>query len=177
MALKNLSGISDIHAPDINHGSLSNYHEMNKNGLLGSHVDHSQHPITKSKHVLNIIIYLSHDWKVKHGGKTLLYNKNGTEVIKEIDYIPNRAVLFLHTPYSFHGVSPVLNNGKAKRKSFYIDYYSNVKKPFQHLQLEFPNIFFKHGTTFILPSLMDYFKMTNLKYTKTLINYHLKRML
>ena len=174
--LRNLSGIEDLHAPDINYGSLSNYHEMNKNGLLGSHVDHSQHPIIKSKHVLNIIIYLSHDWQVEYGGKTLLYNKYGTKVIKEIDYIPNRAVIFLHTPYSFHGVSSVLNNEEVKRKTFYIDYYSNLKNPYTHLQLKFPNTFFKHGTTFILPTLVDYFKINNLKYTKTLVNYYLKRI-
>ena len=46
-----------------------------KSGFLGSHVDHSHHPTTHKKHVLNIIIYLSKEWESQFGGNTLLFNK------------------------------------------------------------------------------------------------------
>lgn len=174
--LKEVSDIDDIVAPDLKFGSLSNFHEMSRNGILGSHVDHSSHPITGSKHVMNIIIYLSNDWQSLYGGNTLFYNYNGKKVIKKINYVPNRAVLFLHTPYSFHGVDKILDTRDEKRQSFYIDYYSNKNSPYSGFNLNFPNKYFHHGTTFILPKLSDYFKIKNLKYTGTLIKYNFNKM-
>ena len=174
--LEEVSNLDNVCAPDIDYGSLSNFHQMNENGVLVSHVDHSCHPNTRSKHVLNIIIYLSKDWHSKYGGNTLLYDHKGKKIIKKIDYIPNRAVLFLHTPYSFHGVDRISGNRKEKRKSFYIDYYSDEQSPYDKLNLNFPNKFFDHGTTFILPKFTDYLKIENIKYTRTLIKYNLNKM-
>lgn len=171
--LKKLTKIDSLFGTQVGNTDLANYHEMSKSGFLGSHVDHSADPGTGKPHVLNIILYLTKNWNVSWGGSTTLLDKKGRKIIKEIEYIPNRAIIFLHTPYSFHGVSKIQNN-ITNRATLYVDYYSDNKQPFKHINLNFSNKWFKHGTCFILKNKLDYFKIKNIYYTKTLINYKVR---
>lgn len=169
--LKELTGIETLVTTHNGNVLLANYHEMKSGGLLGSHVDHSHEPEAGLPHVLNIIIYLSSDWRVDFGGSTIFFNPTGDEAKTKVDYMPNRAVIFLHTPYTFHGVDRLKDNGDIKRKSLYVDYYSESFTPFKHMELPFKNHWFKHGTTFRLPRLSDYIKWKNRMYAKTYIKY------
>ena len=173
--LVRLSGIADLVADDGHNEVLSNFHEMSKSGFLGSHVDHSQHPKSLKKHVLNILVYLSEDWISEYGGNTLLYNKNGTKVEKLIEYVPNRLIIFLHTPYSFHGVDELKPPNHQVRRTLYLDFYSEIDNPYSHLKLPFKNHFFEHDTTFILKNKLSYFKLKNFLYTKSLAKYKLRK--
>jgi Rps23 Pro-64 3,4-dihydroxylase Tpa1-like proline 4-hydroxylase len=172
--IKNLNALTRI--PEIfpittDNETVANYHEMRESGNLAPHVDHSHEPSIKKPHVLNIIVYLSDNWKMEYGGNTLFYDKKGKKIEKKIDYKENRAVLFLHTPYSFHGVEKIKNSKNEVRKTLYMDYYSNSLKPFENINLDFSSKWFKHGTTFIFPNKLDYFKFKNLGYTKTYLHY------
>ncbi len=169
--LKDLTGINTLVSTNNGNTLLANYHEMTQGGLLGSHVDHSFEPELGLPHVLNIVIYLSSDWDPNFGGGTLLYNRTGSKVIAKIDYRPNRAIIFLHTPYSFHGVDRLKNNGSIVRKTLYVDYYSESFDPFKEMKFDFPNIWFKHATTFRLPRFLDYFKSKNSYYARTFYQY------
>ncbi len=171
--LKKLTNIDTLFGTEVGNTDLANYHEMSRSGFLGSHVDHSADPNTGKPHVLNIILYLTKNWKTNWGGSTTLSDKKGKKIIKEIEYIPNRAVIFLHTPYSFHGVSKLQNNN-INRATIYVDYYSQSKQPFENINPNFNNKWFKHGTCFVLENKLDYFKLKNLYYTKTLINYKIR---
>lgn len=173
--LKALTGINTLTCTDNGNTMLANYHEMKHGGFLGSHVDHSHEPALGLPHVLNIIVYLSDDWEARFGGGTLFFDRHGKSVRAKVEYKPNRAVIFLHTPYSFHGVERLMNNGEVRRRTLYVDYYSLSKNPFEHMKLDFPNKWFKHGTTFVMPRFLDYFKPKNKKYTKTYIKYLLTR--
>ena len=95
----------------------------------------------------------------------------------KVEYKPNRAVIFLHTPYSFHGVEPLHGNGEIKRRTLYVDYYSITKDPFAHMHFDFSNKWFKHDTTFRLPNLTDYFKYKNLNYSKAYLKYLIRRIM
>lgn len=172
--LSNLTGLKELFSTRVGNTELANYHEMSKSGFLGSHVDHSSDPETNFPHVLNIIIYLTKNWQTNWGGSTTFLNYNGTKVIKEIEYIPNRAVIFLHTPYSFHGVKKIIGN-KTIRSTIYVDYYSKQKKPYDHFNLNFSKKWFKHGTCFTLPTFLDYLKPKNFYYTKTKIDYYINK--
>ncbi len=177
--IKNLRSLTDIEtlfSTEVGNTDLANYHEMYESGFLGSHVDHSSDPKTGLPHVLNIILYLTKDWNNNWGGNTTLMSNNGKKIIKEIDYIPNRAVIFLHTPYSFHGVTRLENNKKT-RSSLYVDYYSQNKDPFKNYKLDFGTKFFNHGTCFVLPKKIDYFKPKNFYYLKTRIGYLINNFL
>ena len=173
--LRKLTDIEDLFSTDVGNVELANYHEMYESGFLGTHVDHSSEPTTGLPHVLNIILYLSKNWSKSWGGSTVFANKNGTKIEKTIDYIPNRAVIFLHSPFTFHGVTKIENNQK-KRSTIYVDYYSKNKKPYTHLKLNFKNVWFKHPTTFILPNFKDYFPKKNRKYLNKMLKHRIKSL-
>ena len=174
--LSKLSKIKGLFSTNAGNTALSNYHEMYESGFLGTHVDHSSEPDTGLPHVLNIILYLSKNWNKSWGGATMLANKNGRKIEKTIDYIPNRAVIFLHSPFTFHGVTKIKNN-LIKRSTIYVDYYSRNKNPYSHLDLNFKNVWFKHPTTFILPKFKDYFLKKNRVYLKKMVKHKVKSLL
>ena len=177
--IENLSGITsidNIFSTKVGNTSLANYHEMNDKGYLGPHVDHSDDPDTGHPHVLNLLLYLSKEWNKEWGGSTLLFDKNGKNILNEVEYVPNRAIIFLHTPYSFHGVRRLTKN-KNIRSSIYVDYYANSKDPYKNINLDFPKKWFRHGTSFVLPGILDYLKIKNLNYTKTYIKYSINRII
>ena len=174
--LINLTHINSLKCTNLGNTKLANFHEMKSNAFLGPHVDHSHEPDTGLPHVLNIIIYLSHEWDSRNGGATLFHDKNGKEAVTKVEYKPNRAVIFLHTPYSFHSVERTNNNIPTTRKSIYVDYYSKSFDPYKNLPLNFPKKWFKHNTTFIFKNGLDYFKPNNIKYTCTYFKYLLNRI-
>ncbi len=171
--LYKLTGITDLFSTTEGNTSLANYHEMYESGFLGTHVDHSSEPSTGLPHVLNIILYLSKDWQSSWGGSTILADKNGRKIEKLIDFVPNRAVIFLHTPFSFHGVTEI-KKSPIKRSTIYVDYYSKNKDPYNHFNLVFKKVWFKHPTTFILPNLKEYFQIKNQNYLKKMIKHKVK---
>jgi Rps23 Pro-64 3,4-dihydroxylase Tpa1-like proline 4-hydroxylase len=174
--LKILTGINTLTSTKNGNTMLANYHEMKSGGLLGSHIDHSHEPKSGLPHVLNIILYLSDDWKAQFGGSTLFYDKKGVKPLAKVEYKPNRAVIFLHTPFSFHGVERLQNNGDIKRKTLYVDYYSTSTNPYSHMKLDFSNKWFKHDTTFRFHSLLDYLKIRNKNYAKAYAKYLIKKL-
>lgn len=175
--MRALTGISSLISTDYGNTKLANYHVMRPGGVLGSHVDHSFEPESGIPHVLNILIYLSEDWAIDAGGGTLFYNKTGKKVIKKVEYKPNRAVLFLHSPYSFHGVERINTDPMNVRRTIYVDYYSTSYQPYDDMQLAFDKKWFKHGTMFKLAHVYEYFQKKNMHYTKSLVQYHLNRYL
>ena len=174
--LYNLSHIKDLFSTTEGNTALANYHEMYRSGFLGTHVDHSSEPNTGLPHVLNIILYLSKKWDKSWGGSTILANHKGTKTEKLVEFIPNRAVIFLHSPFTFHGVTEIKNN-LNKRSTVYVDYYSKNLSPYEHLNLSFKNVWFKHPTTFILPKFKDYFQKKNRIYLKKMLKHRLKSYL
>lgn len=170
-----LSGIESLVSTTNGNTKLANYHVMEPGGILGSHVDHSWEPELGIPHVLNTIIYLNDEWEDKDGGATVLFDRSGSKVIKRVPYKGNRAVIFLHSPYSFHGVERIAKESTQKRRTIYVDYYSQSFEPFKNLNLPFDKTWFKHGTTFKLKHL-DYLKPANKHYAKALLAYHYRRL-
>jgi hypothetical protein len=173
--LRELTGISDLSGTKNDNSMLANYHVMKGNGILGSHVDHASEPLENRAHVLNIIVYLSDKWSKNKGGDTQLYDKSGQKILRKVKYKTNRALIFLHTPYSFHGVSRLRNPSKDLRKSLYVDYYSASLSPYSHFNLEFPNLWFNHKTTFKLKRGIEYLRPINFNYLRNLIEYSFNR--
>ena len=176
--IKNLEQLSDIKylvGVKILNKDMSNFHSMGESGFLGSHVDHSAEPLTGYPHVMNIILFLTENWTKNLGGNTVFYNSEGNKIKKKIFYKPNRAVIFLHTPYSFHGVTRIKNNKDLTRSTIYVDYFSKSLKPYEHIPLLFSNKWFLHDTFFKLPSILDYFKPGNSYYLKSKLNYFINR--
>ena len=169
--LKKITGIESIVATTVGNSELANYHEMQPGGYLGPHVDHGSDPKTGLPHILNVVVYLTKDWSREWRGGTSLYDSKGKKNVKELDYIPNSAVLFLHTPYSYHSVEKISEKANRVRKSIYVDYYSLSTNPYKDYNLDFKNHWFNHGTRFVMPSFMHYFKRKNFLYAKINLDY------
>ena len=97
------------------------YHRSTRNGLLGSHVDHSS--LDSNFHFANTIFYSHKEWKKDWGGETVLFSSSGMSPIVSIEPKPNRMVFFIHSNSSFHGVNKILCPENISRNTYYMDYY------------------------------------------------------
>tara|TARA_E500000178_G_C16912087_1_gene703147 strand:+ start:439 stop:1221 length:783 start_codon:yes stop_codon:yes gene_type:complete len=110
-----------------------------KNGLLDIHVDGNFHDKTGAHRRLNAIVYLNKNWEKSWKGELGLYDKKGIKLIKSIEPIFNRLIIFQTNDYSFHGLPEPINFPENEnRKSIILYYYSlssrgkdevNVKAP------------------------------------------------
>lgn len=174
--LRQLTGIESLLPTAVGNTELANYHEMNSGGVLGPHVDHATDPNTGLPHVLNNLIYLSEGWCPSFGGATEFFDKRGNKKVRKVEYKANRSIIFLHTPYTFHGVEQISSQSASPRQSIYVDYYCTNYCPYAHMKLPFKNHWFYHGTTFSLDSLFDYLIPRNLKYLKSAIIYGINKV-
>ena len=84
-------------------------HMHKRGGKLNVHQDYSIHPKTDLQRRLNIILYLNPVWDPAWGGGLGLYthdevNDQPADLVKVIDCVWNRAVLFDTAPGSWHGL-------------------------------------------------------------------------
>lgn len=110
-----ISSITNIDSliPDVGlHGG--GIHVHTRGGKLNVHQDYSLHPRTGLQRRLNIILYLNESWNAEWGGGLGLYTEKASEeapdiLVKTIDCIFNRAVIFDTAPGSWHGLpDPIL---------------------------------------------------------------------
>jgi Rps23 Pro-64 3,4-dihydroxylase Tpa1-like proline 4-hydroxylase len=97
-------------------------------GKLNPHLDYNIHPKLGLQRRINLIIYLSEEWKPEYGGHFGLWSNNEEtnspdKLIKEVEIKFNRAVIFDTSLQSWHGLSrQVTSNGQHLRKSLAIYY-------------------------------------------------------
>lgn len=108
--------------PDISlyAGGLSS---MVKGDFLNPHLDNSHDSHRKRYRTLNLLYYVTPDWKVEYGGNLELWDKN----VKKCITIPsnfNRLVIMETNRSSWHSVSPVKHDGKRCCVSNY--YFSDI---------------------------------------------------
>lgn len=105
------------------------WHIHGTGGNLNPHLDYSIHPKLGLQRKLNIIIYLSKELNpLIHGGQLGLWSNDlntnqPAQLVKEVDPVFNRAVIFDTTQMSWHGMSrPLTQPEGIYRKSFAIYY-------------------------------------------------------
>jgi Rps23 Pro-64 3,4-dihydroxylase Tpa1-like proline 4-hydroxylase len=110
--ISSITGIDNL-IPDVGlHGG--GVHMHTQGGKLNVHQDYSLHPRLGLQRRLNIILYLNKNWNINWGGGLGLYTEKKNqeapdELIKTVDCIFNRAVLFDTAPGSWHGLpDPIL---------------------------------------------------------------------
>jgi len=102
-------------------------HNIKKGGFLKIHTDFNWHPKLNIHRVLNVLIYLNTKWQDSWKGNLILKNPNST-IIKEIEPIFNRMVIFRTDDESFHGHPEPLNcPDTISRKSIALYYYSSTR--------------------------------------------------
>lgn len=106
--------------PALYAGGLS---AMCKGHFLGPHIDNSHEASRSLYRTLNLLYYVSPDWKTENGGHLELWDKQvRRRVIVESKF--NRLALMETTPTSWHSVSKIESNGVRRCVSNY--YFSPI---------------------------------------------------
>ena len=155
-----LSVTSNINGP-----AFSFFHAMKPGAYLGPHTDHTRDLNAGPYHVLNIILYMSEKWDPNWGGGTTLFDKK-VRLGGVVEYRPNRALIFMHSPETIHGTERVSDLASASRFSVYYDYYTNDHQPYAHLGLENMKLL-DSPHLFYLPKPLMYLKSSNRRYLKS----------
>jgi Rps23 Pro-64 3,4-dihydroxylase Tpa1-like proline 4-hydroxylase len=130
--LANLTKINFLY-PDhgLNGGGL---HIHRKGGKLNYHLDYDIHPKIYKQRKINMLIYLTPNWKGNYGGELGFFshdkkNNQPKELIKKIIPMYNRAVFFDTTQNSWHGLINKVNPKKNLcRTSIAIYYLTNPSR-------------------------------------------------
>ena len=85
------------------------WHMHSRGGNNNVHLDYNIHPKLGEQRKLNIIIYMTPNWKPEWGGGLELWshddkNNQPKELVKTINNVYNRAVIFDTTQNSWHGL-------------------------------------------------------------------------
>ncbi len=109
------------------------WHIHKEGGNLNPHLDYDIHPKLKMKRVINLIIYLTKDYKEEYEGKLGLWEHDEVndvpgKLAKEILPVENRAIFFDTTQNSWHGMSKQMTSHGERifRRSLAIYYLAKV---------------------------------------------------
>ena len=102
-------------------GGLSS---MSKNSFLNPHLDNSHNDDKTLYRALNLLYYVSKDWKIDYGGNLILFPNGMKSSSKTIHSKFNTLVLMETNNQSYHGVSKVIN--KSPRRCISKYYFSEV---------------------------------------------------
>ncbi|MGH8124022.1 MAG: 2OG-Fe(II) oxygenase [Rudaea sp.] len=103
-------------------------HLTRRDGLLGIHADFNWHAQIAAHRRLNLLVYLTPEWRCEYAGELELWDTTGTRLVRRIEPIFNRAVLFATRSDTFHGhprpwVAPIGIN----RQSIALYYYTSCR--------------------------------------------------
>lgn len=126
--VKILESITDIKGLEYDpylHGA--GLHAHTTNGRLNVHLDYEKHPFMEKERRLNIILFLSKDWKEEWNGALELWKPNMSQCEKVVYPEFNRAVIFRTDGNSFHGLPDKLKCPEGiYRKSLAMYYISEL---------------------------------------------------
>lgn len=124
--LSSLLEIRDLSSdPGLNGGG---WHIHKSGGKLNTHLDYNIHPKLRLQRKLNIIVYLNRDWNPEWGGQLGLWEQSPDTrqpgaLIKSVDPLFNRAVLFDTTQNSWHGLPTPINCPEGRTRNSMAVYY------------------------------------------------------
>jgi len=126
-----ISGINDLEFDPYLHGA--GLHAHPKNGRLHMHLDYEKHPYMFKERRLNLILYMSKDWKEEWNGQTELWDKDMNKCVTKSPVKFNTAIIFKTNDISWHGLPERINCPLGiYRKSIAFYYLSNlISKPVQ----------------------------------------------
>lgn len=97
-----LSNIENLECDPYLHGA--GLHAHPKDGLLHMHLDYEKHPYLEKERRLNMILYMSKDWKEEWNGETQLWDKDMEKCVVKSQVEFNTAIIFKTNETSWHGL-------------------------------------------------------------------------
>lgn len=121
--LEKLTGIEHLLVdPHLLGGGM---HLTRAGGVLGIHADFNWHLQIRAHRRLNLLVYLTPDWKPEYAGELELWSTDGTHMEKRVEPHFNRAVLFTTRSDTFHGhPQPWAAPAGINRQSIALYYYT-----------------------------------------------------
>jgi hypothetical protein len=122
-----LTGIQQLEYDEYLHGA--GLHAHSTNGKLNVHLDYEKHPYSGKERRINVILFLSKDWKnAEWHGENELWSRDASRCIKKTEIVFNRAILFKTNDESWHGVpEPITCPRQIFRKSLAYYYVSPLE--------------------------------------------------
>lgn len=109
--IKSITGQTGLFPDVLYHGG--GMHVIPPGGFLARHLDSNKHPISEWGRCYSAILYLSKDWDSAWGGELEFWD--GESIVKKVECIFNRLVIFECTPNSFHSVSSITKEAKNRK--------------------------------------------------------------
>ena len=124
-----LSGIKDLEYDPYLHGAGLHIHTTG--GKLDMHLDYEKHPNLEKERRLNIILYMSKDWKEEWNGETQLWDKDLKNCVVKSPVIFNTALIFKTNEISWHGLPEEIKCPQETLRKTIAYYYVSplVSKP------------------------------------------------
>lgn len=136
--LSRLTGIPKLIADPYYTGGGFNL--SRRGGFLDVHVDGNWHDAMAVHRRLNLILYLNQGWQKEWGGALGFYDETGEKLVKAIDPVGNRLVIFETHDKSFHGhPEPIQCPEDENRTSIILYYYTSAPRPAEHVTVERPH--------------------------------------
>lgn len=111
-----------------------------KGGHLDIHVDGNYHDASGMNRRVNLLFYLNPNWEKSWGGELGMYNNSGNDLVKSVEPLFNRCVIFDTHDKSFHGLPNKINFPKSEpRKSIILYYYTVASRPEANVSVKEPH--------------------------------------
>lgn len=131
---RKLTDIEDLTYDEFLHGAGLHCHP--KYGRLNIHLDYERHPFTGKERRLNIILFLTKNWKQEWGGQNELWDKDAINCVAKTDIKFNRAIIFKTNDISWHGLPNPINCPESQyRKSlafYYVSPLTSIKTEYRN---------------------------------------------
>lgn len=98
---------------------------MEKENFLNPHIDNSHEQTRRYYRTLNLLYYVTPDWKLEYGGNLELWDKKVNKNVTIVSKF-NRLVIMETNPWSWHSVSPVV---VEKQRVCVSNYYFSADSP------------------------------------------------
>jgi Rps23 Pro-64 3,4-dihydroxylase Tpa1-like proline 4-hydroxylase len=137
--LEKITGIKDLIPDPTFH--TAGMHLAKKGGKIDVHLDYNIHPKLNLLRCVNLILFLSPDWKEEWGGKLELWDAKMEYCVKKIMPVFNQAIIFTTNDISYHGQpEPIMCPEGETRKTLTLWYHSEMKEPVSE---RYRGLFFK----------------------------------
>ena len=124
--LETLTGIDHLLTdPHLLGGGM---HLTRQGGHLGIHADFNWHKKLEAHRRLNLLLYLTPDWRPEYAGELELWDTTGTRLVRRVEPVFNRAVIFTTRSDTFHGhPKPWAAPEAINRQSIALYYYTTQR--------------------------------------------------
>lgn len=124
--LSEVTGIEDLYS--VQDALGAGLHQGGDGSFLDVHIDFNIHVEHNIHRRINLLIYLTKDWKPEYGaGGTELWNADMSACERVVDFVFNRCLIFETNEISYHGYDKVHLPPGVNRKSFYAYYYTDLR--------------------------------------------------